>query len=69
MIDHMTLVAIRFGHGLPLPDGAPTSPQEMLKALSKPDEAARRFPAATLKEALPQRVAVLQGLKIRRKTN
>ncbi len=68
MIDHMTLVAIRFGHGLPLPDGAPTSPQEMLKALSKPDEAARRFPAATLKEALPQRVAVLQGLKIRRKT-
>jgi len=68
MIDHNTLAAIRFGYGLPLPKGTPLTAQDMLNALATPDEAARRFPAATLQDVLPLRAAVQQALKIRRQT-
>ena len=36
-----TLAAIRFGYGLPLPEGAPETAQAMLAALAGPDRAAR----------------------------
>lgn len=39
-----SLVAFRYGCGLPLTQGAPTTPDAMLAALQGPDEMARRFP-------------------------
>lgn len=38
-----SLVAFRFGFGLPLPDAAPMTPDTMLAALRGPDEMAARF--------------------------
>jgi uncharacterized protein (DUF1800 family) len=38
------LCAIRFGHGLPLPAGAPDAPAAMLAALRGPDAGAAAFP-------------------------
>lgn len=47
------IAAFRFGHGLPLPDGAPTTPEAMLATLAGPDHAATRFPAPGMAEVLP----------------
>lgn len=38
-----SLVAFRFGYGLPLSEAAPLTPEAMLAALAGPDEMARRF--------------------------
>ncbi len=39
-----TTAAFRFGYGLPLPEGAPTTPQEMMAVLQGPDLAAEAHP-------------------------
>ena len=43
MTPSASLAAFRFGYGLPLPEGAPVTPDAMLAALAGPDEAAQRF--------------------------
>ena len=43
MTPSANLAAFRFGYGLPLPEGAPITPDTMLAALAGPDEAAQRF--------------------------
>ncbi|WP_430463362.1 DUF1800 domain-containing protein [Tabrizicola sp.] len=43
MTPSASLVAFRFGYGLPLPEGAPVAPEAMLAALAAPDEMAQRF--------------------------
>ena len=43
MTPSASLAAFRFGYGLPLPQGAPVTPDAMLAALAGPDEAAQRF--------------------------
>jgi phosphatidylethanolamine-binding protein (PEBP) family uncharacterized protein len=43
MTPSASLAAFRFGYGLPLPEGAPITPDTMLAALSAPDEMAQRF--------------------------
>jgi len=45
--------AFRFGHGLPLPRGAASTPQAMLAALFGPDQAASTYPAPGMAEVLP----------------
>jgi uncharacterized protein (DUF1800 family) len=53
MIDTATIAAIRFGHGLPLPEGAPTDAAGLLALLAGPDRAAQMWPGVGLAEALP----------------
>ena len=43
-----TIAAIRFGYGLPLPEGAPVTPEAMLALLAGPDLAALRWPSIDL---------------------
>lgn len=45
--------AFRFGYGLPLPKGAPTTPKAMMAALMGPDEMALAYPTITMAEFLP----------------
>lgn len=68
MIDSTTLAAIRYGYGLPLPKDAPTTPRDMLAALTLPDAAAQRFPAAGLKNVLPVLEAVRMANRRYRET-
>lgn len=58
-----SLLAFRYGFGLPLAAKAPRSPEEMLARLSGPDEMALRWPAARLDEIAP----LLQGIKAKAK--
>jgi uncharacterized protein (DUF1800 family) len=54
MIDQPTLVAIRFGYGLPLVKGAPTTPDALLKALAGPDQMAQTHTTLGFSDILPQ---------------
>ncbi len=63
-----TLAAIRFGYGLPLPDGAPDTAQAMLAALAGPDLAAQRWPIDGLAVIQPK-LAELRGMKGAGKTD
>lgn len=53
MIPPETLVALRFGTGLPLPEGAAATPEAMRGALAGPDRGAALYPVAGLAEVLP----------------
>ncbi|WP_232520816.1 DUF1800 family protein [Rhodobacter sp. CZR27] len=53
MTDGPALTAIRFGYGLPLPEGAPTTPEGMLTLLRGPDRAAEDRPLPRLPDLLP----------------
>lgn len=53
-----TIVAFRFGYGLPLPAGAPTTPEAMLEALSLPDPGPAMWPGVTTAAALAHLAAV-----------
>ncbi len=55
MTDPTTVAAMRFGYGLPLPQGAPTTPDAMLAALSGPDVAAKTWPGLGLAQVLGPR--------------
>jgi uncharacterized protein (DUF1800 family) len=44
MVKQSTLAAMRFGYGLPLPIGAPTTPETILAQLRGPDMAAQAWP-------------------------
>jgi uncharacterized protein (DUF1800 family) len=44
MVKQSTLAAMRFGYGLPLPKGAPTTPEAILAQLRGPDTAAQAWP-------------------------
>ena len=57
-----TLAAIRFGFGLPLPDGAPDTVPAMLAALAGPDLAAQAWPVDGLAVIQPK-LAELRGMK------
>lgn len=49
-----TLAAIRFGYGLPLPDGAPDTAEAMLATLAGPDVALQAFPIRSAKYWAPK---------------
>lgn len=53
MIDRATIAAMRFGYGLPLPEGAPVDPAAMIERLAGPDLAARDWPGLTLDALMP----------------
>ena len=53
MIDRTTLTGMRFGFGLPLPAGAPTTPEAMLDALGGPDRAAAARPGLGFEDVRP----------------
>lgn len=53
MDDQHSTAAIRFGFGLPLPAGAPDTPQAMMAALRGPDHAAAAHPGPVLAQILP----------------
>ncbi len=53
MTSHTDIAAFRYGFGLPLPQGAPIGPVEILARLGKPDHAAQRWPGVSLQAALP----------------
>jgi len=60
--------AFRFGYGLPLPAGAPTTPEAMLAALTASDAMAQRYPGPTLAATLPIMDASDDVLKIWRRS-
>jgi uncharacterized protein (DUF1800 family) len=68
MIDPSTLVAIRFGYGLPSPTAAPLTAGAMIAALKTPDAAVLRFPAVGLAGVLPVLQAADQGRRVLRRT-
>ena len=47
------ILATRFGYGLPLPGGVPTSPEDMLARLSEPDHAQLARPLPLMADHLP----------------
>ena len=53
MTDPMTIAALRFGYGLPLPEGAAVTPAQILAGLDGPDEMARIWPVPGLAQVLP----------------
>ena len=53
MAQDPTVMAFRFGYGLPLPEGAPQDAQAMLAALALPDAMAARYPGMGFAAALP----------------
>ena len=57
-----SLIATRFGYGLPQPAGAPQSPTDMLAALAGPDIAARDWPIDGL-AVLQPKLAQLREMK------
>lgn len=61
------LLASRFGYGLPLPAGAPQTPDAMVKRLGGPDAALTAWPLPGLAETLPQ-MRQVQALKKAQKT-
>ena len=63
-----TLAAIRFGFGLPLPEGAPDTVPAMLAALAGPDAAAQNWPIDGLAVIQPK-LAELRGMKGAGKTD
>ncbi len=63
-----TLAAIRFGFGLPLPEGAPDTAAAMLAALAGPDLAAQVWPIDGLSVIQPK-LAELRGMKGGGRTN
>lgn len=62
MIAIKTLAAIRFGYGLPLPNGAPDTAEAMLQALAGPDVAAQDLPIDGLAVIQPK-LAQLREMK------
>ncbi len=66
MIDTKTLIAIRFGTGLPLPEGAPLDPEAMLQRLAGPDLATRTWPGLTTAAALSVHAAAAAATKRRK---
>lgn len=48
-----SLAAVRFGIGLPLAAAAPTTPEEMLSSLSRPDHMAIRHPIVSFNDIQP----------------
>lgn len=60
-MDALTFSAIRFGYGLPLPEGAPVGAEAMLAALEGPDRAAQKWPGLNLKGALALEKAVAEA--------
>ena len=52
MPTNATLVAFRFGYGLPLPKEWPATPEAMLAALAKPDPGPALWPGITTAEAV-----------------
>jgi uncharacterized protein (DUF1800 family) len=65
MTDHATLAAIRFCHGLPLPEGSPTDAAGMMRHLAGPDDAAATWPGLTLAKALPLHLEAIQARQAR----
>ena len=63
MAQDPTMIAFRFGYGLPLPEAAPQDADAMLAALALPDAMAKRFPGIGFAAAMP----VLRDIKARRK--
>ena len=61
MIDDPTLIALRFGTGLPAPEGAPHSSAAMLARLAGPDHAAARWPVAGIADAAPLTLEVVEA--------
>jgi uncharacterized protein (DUF1800 family) len=53
VIDQPTLAAIRFGFGLPLPQGAPTPPEAMLAQLAGPDNITQTHPTLGFSDLQP----------------
>ena len=53
MSKRSTLAAIRFGYGLPLPMGAPDSPETILALLAGPDLAAQSSPTVASADLIP----------------
>ena len=53
MAQDPTVMAFRFGYGLPLPEGAPQDAQAMLAALALPDAMAAHHPGMGFAAALP----------------
>ncbi|OYU39469.1 MAG: hypothetical protein CFE33_08785 [Pseudorhodobacter sp. PARRP1] len=64
MSKRTTLAAIRFGYGLPLPMGAPDSPETILALLAGPDLAAQSSPTVASADLIPN----LQELREIQKT-
>lgn len=60
--------AFRFGYGLPLPQGAATTPDAMLAALAGPDTMLARYPGPTMAAMLPDMAASDAVLKISRRS-
>ena len=66
MTDRSILAAIRFGYGLPQPQGAPVEPQAILGLLSGPDRAIIKFPGLSMGEALPLHKAAAEAQQARK---
>ncbi|MBH1974501.1 MAG: DUF1800 domain-containing protein, partial [Rhodobacteraceae bacterium] len=66
MTSDSTIAAIRFGYGLPLPEGAPVTPEAMLALLAGPDRAARQWPSFDLEDFLQTEVGMAPFYKARR---
>lgn len=62
------LSAFRFGFGLPLPAGAPQSPDQMTRLLGGADLALHRWPAPTAAEVLALQAAAVAAQKAARQT-
>ncbi|MBL8561335.1 MAG: DUF1800 domain-containing protein [Gemmobacter sp.] len=68
MTDPVPLAAFRFGHGLPLPAGAPTDPEAMLAQLAGPDPGLALFPGPTPAEVQAQFARSMEARLVARKT-
>ena len=68
MTDPVPLAAFRFGHGLPLPAGAPTDPEAMLAQLAGPDAGLALFPGPTPAEVQAQFARSMEARLVARKT-
>jgi uncharacterized protein (DUF1800 family) len=66
MIPPETLAALRFGTGLPLPDGAAADAAGMAAALSGPDAAAALYPAPGVAEVWPLQAAAVEATRMSR---
>lgn len=68
MTDPAPLVAFRFGHGLPLPAGAPTDAEAMLTQLAGPDAGLALFPGPSPAEVQAQFARSMQARQVARKS-
>lgn len=64
-----TTAAFRFGYGLPLPQGAPTTPQAMMAALRGPDLASQAHPGGGGIEVVRPLVLAAREARIANKKN